>query len=63
MNIGMKQLTPERERELWDRIAGFLSSRFSDGDLYDILHQNLGMSHEEMEALGFMLWDYYEEGA
>lgn len=38
MDIVMKQLTPERERELWDRIAGFLSSRFSDGDLYDILH-------------------------
>ena len=38
MNIGMKQLTPEQERELWGRIAGFLSSRFSDGDLYDILH-------------------------
>ena len=63
MNIGMKQLTPERERELWDRIAGFLSSRFLDGDLYDILHQNLGISHEEMEALGFLLRDYYEEGA
>ena len=63
MNIGMKQLTPERERELWDRIAGFLSSRFSDGDLYGILHQNLGMRPEEMEALGFVLRDYYEEGA
>ena len=63
MNIGMKQLTPERERELWDRIAGFPSSRFLDGDLYDILHQNLGISHEEMEALGFLLRDYYEEGA
>ena len=63
MNIGMKQLTPERERELWDRIAGFLSSRFSGGDLYDILHQNLGMRPEEMEALGFVLRDYYEEGA
>ena len=63
MDIVMKQLTPERERELWDRIAGFLSSRFSDGDLYDILHQNLGMRPEEMEALGFVLRDYYEEGA
>ena len=38
MDIVMKQLTPERERELWDRTTGLLSSRSSDGDLYDILH-------------------------
>ena len=63
MDIVMKQLTPERERELWDRMAGMLISRVSDGDLYDILHQNLGMRHEEMAALGFLLRDYYEEGA
>lgn len=56
-----ERITPERERELWERIADFLNGRFSDGDLYNILHHILGMSHTEMEALGFAFRDYYEE--
>lgn len=61
MNATAVRITPERERELWERIADFLNGRFSDGDLYDILHHVLGMDHAEMEALGFTLRDYYEE--
>ena len=61
MNITTRTITPERERELVDGIVTFLNTRFSDGDLYDILRHILCMSHEEMEALGFTLHDYYEE--
>lgn len=61
MNAAAVKITPEHERELWERIVDFLNGRFSDGDLYDILHHILGMSHTEMEALGFTLRDYYEE--
>ena len=57
MNTATKPITPERERELVDR----LTSRYSGGDLYDILRHILNMDHSEMEALGFQLRDYYEE--
>lgn len=60
MRSTTEQITPERERELWERIVDFLNGRFSDGDLYDILHHVPGMEHAEMEALGFTLRDYYE---
>ena len=44
-----------------DRLVDFLNSRYSGGDLYDILRHFLNMDHSEMEALGFQLRDYYEE--
>lgn len=37
MNTATKPITPERERELVDRLVDFLNSRYSGGDLYDIL--------------------------
>ena len=61
MNITATQITPERERELVEKLVDLLSSRYSGGDLYDILRHILNMDHSEMEALGFQLRDYYEE--
>ena len=61
MNTATKPITPERERELVDRLVDFLNSRYSGGDLYDILRHILNMNHSEMEALDFQLRDYYEE--
>ena len=61
MNTAIKPITPERERELVDRLVDFLNSRYSGGDLYNILRHILNMDHSEMEELGFQLCDYYEE--
>ena len=61
MNMTPKTITPERERELVDRLVDLLNSRYSGGDLYDILRHTLSMEHSEMEAMGFQLRDYYEE--
>ncbi len=61
MNITATQITPERERELVEKLVDLLSSRYDAGNLYDILRHGLGMDHSDMEALGFQLRDYYEE--
>ena len=61
MNITAAQITPERERELVEKLVDLLSSRYDAGNLYDILRHGLGMDHSDMEALGFQLRDYYEE--
>ena len=61
MNITATQITPERERELVEKLVDILSSRYDAGNLYDILRHGLGMDHGDMEALGFQLRDYYEE--
>jgi hypothetical protein len=53
-------LSPEREKELLDRLMGYIVEYFNESDLYDILHHTLEMSHEEIEGLGFDLYDYYE---
>lgn len=45
MNTATKPITPERERELVDRLVDFLNSRYSGGDLYDILRHILNMDH------------------
>ena len=53
-------LSPEREQELLGRLVDYVSEYFGDSELYDILHNTLEMSHEDMEGLGFCLQDQYE---
>lgn len=53
-------LTSEREMELLDRLIGYVGEYFSGSELYDILHHTLEIGHDEMEALGFSLQDYYD---
>ena len=43
MNITATQITPERERELVEKLVDLLSSRYDAGDLYDILCHGLGI--------------------
>ena len=56
-------VTPRRWKELANHVLGYVSEYFQDCDLYDILHNTLEMSHEEIEALGFSLSDQYEAAA
>lgn len=49
-----------RWKELAGRVLDYVSEYFQDCDLYDILHHTLELSHEEIEALGFSLYDQYE---
>ena len=55
-----KMLSPEREQDLLDRLLGYVGEYFDGSQLYDILHNTLEMSHEDMEGLGFDLSDCYE---
>ena len=61
MKTAIKPITPERERELVEKLVDLLSSRYDAGNLYDILRHGLGIDHSDMAALGFQLRDYYEE--
>jgi len=54
-----KILSQKREQELLDRLLGYIGEYFSGRELYDILHNTLEMTHEEMEGLGFDLQSYY----
>lgn len=56
-------VTPRRWKELANHVLGYVSEYFQDCDLYDILHNTLEMSHEEIEALGFSLPEQYETAA
>jgi hypothetical protein len=56
----MARFTPEREKALVNRLLGYVGEYFSDSQLYDILHNTLDMSHEDIEGLGFCLEDQYE---
>lgn len=54
-------VTRERQRELLDRLIGYIGEHFSGGELYDILHNTLEMSLDEMESIGFDLQSYADE--
>ena len=55
-----KMLSPEREQDLLNRLLGYIGEYFDGSQLYDILHNTLEMSHEDIEGLGFCLQDEYE---
>lgn len=51
-------VTLEREQELLARLLEYIGEYFFGRQLYDILHHTLGMSLDDMEALGFSLEEY-----
>lgn len=62
LNKGLQEpVIQERQRELLDRLIGYIGEHFSGSELYDILHHTLEMSLDEMESIGFDLQDYDDE--
>lgn len=53
-------ISPQKKQELTSRILDHMAQNFQGDLLYDMLHHSLGLSHGEMEALGFSLYDQYE---
>ena len=54
---------PEKEREgqLINNILNYLADHYDESELYQMLHDELEMSHEEIGLLGFDLPDCYKE--
>ena len=54
---------PEKEREsqLINNILNYLADHYDESELYRILHDDLEMSHEEIDLLGFDLPDCYTD--
>lgn len=45
----------EHQQELMDAIIGFMGEQYDSTELYDILHNALAMSNEDILSLGFDL--------
>ena len=43
----------EHQQELMDAIIGFMGEQYDSAELYDILHNALAMSNEDILSLGF----------
>lgn len=55
-----EETATERQARITDRLIAFLAEHDGSEELYQILHGELGLSHVEMEALGFHLAHHYE---
>lgn len=50
----------EHQQELMDAIIGFMGEQYDSAELYDILHDALAMSNEDILSLGFDLPQCHE---
>ena len=56
-----KENEKNKEEQLKDSILDYLSEHLGDFELYSILHNDLNMSHEDIERLGFELSYCYDK--
>lgn len=52
-------LSAERKEEIMSGILNYMAEYFDDSNLYDILHNTLGIRNDEIGCLGFALHDEY----
>lgn len=52
-------LSADRKEKIVSAILNYMAEYFDDSNLYDILHNTLEIRNDEIEALGFCLYDEY----
>lgn len=55
-----EETAAQRQARITDRLIAFLAEHDGSEELYQTLHGELGLSHEEMESMGFDLAHRYE---
>lgn len=56
-----EETAAQRQARIADRLVAFLAEHDGSEELYQMLHGELGLSHGEMEAMGFDLAHRYEQ--
>lgn len=51
---------PEKAREILSKLIAYLAQHDGSAELYQLLHNDLGLSNPEIEAMGFSLAHRYE---
>ena len=59
-NESAKELNSERVRDLFSKSLNWIAEMENGNELYETLHDTLGMTNEEIETVGFSLKEYYE---
>lgn len=59
MEGGYRINRSKREQQLLNMLFGYLGEHYDSSELYKILHHDLGMTHSDIELLGFDLKDCY----
>ena len=57
--MGYRINRSEREQQLLNMLFSYLGEHYDSSELYEILHHDLGMTHSDIELLGFDLKDCY----
>lgn len=56
--MGYRINRSEREQQLLNMLFSYLGEHYDSSELYEILHHDLGMTHSDIELLGFDLKDW-----
>lgn len=62
LTVELEETRAERQDRLINEIMNYMGEHSDSDELYRIFHGDLGMTHEEIESLGFDLSDCYKEG-
>ena len=54
-------LSADRKEKIMSAILNYMAEYFDGSSLYDILHNTLEIRNDEIGALGFCLYDEYED--
>lgn len=54
LNLSRNEVLADRRNLLVGRLASILGERLEDGELYDLLSENVGMTDEEIRSCGYM---------